>query len=231
MTKYIGGVIYFFGCVGGDATVAWYFASIVGWDGAPGVFAAFFCTAVGIAPLIASIRGNNWNFRALNTVLAFALSAACVVPGVQAFRLLRAHSKQSAAVASVQATIKDSRASGMRGRDAVEAGKVVAGVVNSTKEQEDAKKELTEPAWLSSFNWVAGFFVAGLFLLLLFAYIEEEDADKDGTPDFLQKKKKPANQPKDYTEAEFDQWSELADDAPPISAKSRTPSLDRVMGK
>lgn len=189
MTKYIGGVIYFFGCVGGDATVAWYFASTVGWDGAPGVFAAFFCTAVGIAPLIASIRGNNWNFRAINTVLAFVLSAACVVPGVKAFRLLRAHSKQTAAVASVKETIKESRATGMRGRDAVEAGKVVAGVVNSTKEQEEAKAELLEPGWLSAFNWIAGFAVAGLFLLVLFAYIEEEDADKDGTPDFLQTKK------------------------------------------
>jgi hypothetical protein len=71
------------------------------------------------------------------------------------------------------------------------------------------------------------------FLELVSALVIFADASKRGpaTVQPASQQVKPTKQPQDYDEAEFDEWDELTDDAPPISAKSRTPLLDRAMAK
>lgn len=195
MDKYLSWTVYLFAVVGGDLTLAIYYALVVGWDGAPGIAGAFFCTGVGVIPTLASAGGNNKKFRAYNAVIAFGLAACCVFCGITAFRLIRGEHYKAAAVerskergSQVTQAVAEARAKGLRSRDAAEVGKAVASVVTSEAGAVQPAREelLREPVWFPYFPWVAGFLTAIFSTVLLARFWADEDRNADGVPDFLQ---------------------------------------------
>jgi hypothetical protein len=195
MDRYLAWVVYLFGVIGGDATVAIYFALVAGWDGLPGIIGALFCTAVGVIPTLASTRGRDITFRGLNTVLAFALAAGCVFTGTTAFKLIRSLKYHSAAAQrdiargqKVSEAVADARRQGMRSRDAAEVGRAVSSAVSVEGQaiKQQGGEALEEPPWFPYFPWVVGGIVAALSVVLLIPYRKIEDQNADGVPDFLQ---------------------------------------------
>jgi hypothetical protein len=195
MERYLAWIVYLFGVVSGDITVMLYYALVVGWDGLPAILGALFCSFVGVIPTLAGARGHSHTFRALNTVVAFALAAACVFAGITAFRLIRGQKFKDAAVArdvqrgkAVKDAVVEARAKGLRSRDAAKVAESVASVVKTeaTATQAGREEVLVEPEWFPWFPWIAGFIAAILSVVLLIPYRKTEDRNKDGIPDFLQ---------------------------------------------
>jgi hypothetical protein len=203
MHKYLAWIVYLFGVLGGDATVAVYYAMVVGWDGLPAITGALFCTAVGVVPTLASARGKTINFKAFNTILAFALAGACVFAGITAFRLIRGLKYSETVLArdkergqQVKEAATEAKAKGLRSRDAADVAKSVASVVKAENQTDQPSREevLKEPVWFPFFPWVAGFVCAALTTVLLARFWKDEDLNNDGTPDFLQSQE-PAQTP------------------------------------